>query len=101
MENFINGEIGAHKVVVFSKTYCPYCTSTKNLFSTPEYSSVDVVAHELDEREDGAAIQATLASMSGQRTVPSVWINGKFLGGNSDTQAAHKNGELKTMLGVN
>mmetsp|Transcript_9029 Transcript_9029/g.21976 ORF Transcript_9029/g.21976 Transcript_9029/m.21976 type:complete len:118 (+) Transcript_9029:116-469(+) len=99
MESFINEQINAHKVVVFSKTYCPYCTSTKKLFGT-QYSSVDVVTHELDKRDDGAAIQATLASMSGQRTVPSVWIGGKFVGGNSETQAAHKSGELETMLGL-
>ena len=33
--------------------------------------------------------------MSGQRTVPNVYINGKHLGGNDDTQAAASNGKLK------
>jgi len=101
MKDFISGEINAHKVVVFSKTYCPYCVATKNLFKKAEYSGIDVVTHELDKDENGAAIQATLASMSGQRTVPSVWIGGTFLGGNSETQAAHKSGALKTSLGLN
>merc|ERR1711976_1057609 len=87
MKDFINGEISANTVVVFSKTYCPYCMATKKLFSNPEFSGINVVTHELDKRPDGSAIQATLLDMSGQRTVPSVWIGGQFLGGNSDTQA--------------
>lgn len=101
MKDFINGEITANKVVVFSKSYCPYCTATKKLFAQPEFSKIGVVTHELDQRDDGAAIQSTLLSMSGQRTVPSVWVGGKFVGGNSETQAAYKSGELKTMLGLN
>mmetsp|Transcript_14233 Transcript_14233/g.29718 ORF Transcript_14233/g.29718 Transcript_14233/m.29718 type:complete len:115 (-) Transcript_14233:2751-3095(-) len=97
-EDFIKTEIGSHQVVVFSKTYCPYCTRTKDLFGQAEFSDVDVVTYELDKRKDGPAIQATLTTMSGQRTVPSVWIGGKFLGGNSETQSAYASGELQKML---
>lgn len=101
MKDFITSEIGAHKVVVFSKTYCPYCKATKALFAKDEFSGIDVVYHELDKRDDGLPIQKTLLQMSGQRTVPSVWIGGKFLGGNSETQSSYESGELKTMLGLN
>ena len=101
MKDFINGEISSNKVVVFSKTYCPYCHATKDLFRKEEFSGIPVVYHELDKRSDGPAIQATLLDMSGQRTVPSVWIGGKFVGGNSETQSAYKSGELQTMLGLN
>ena len=36
---------------------------------------------------NGADIQNTLKSMTGQSTVPNVWIAGKHIGGNSDIQA--------------
>ena len=101
MKDFINGEVSANKVVVFSKSYCPYCKATKKLFQKPEFSGIDVVTHELDKRSDGSDIQQTLLQMSGQRTVPSVWIGGKFLGGNSETQSAYQSGELQGMLGLN
>lgn len=101
MKDYINGEIGSNKVVVFSKTYCPYCVATKNLFKQQEFSGINVVYHELDKRADGPAIQATLRDMSGQRTVPSVWIGGKFVGGNAETQSAYQSGSLQTMLGLN
>lgn len=36
---------------------------------------------ELDQRSDGGAIQAALESITGQRTVPNVFIGGKTIGG--------------------
>ena len=97
-KKFIEDEISQHKVVIFSKSYCPYCVDTKKLFQKKEFKDVDVVVHELEKMKNGAAIQSTLGSMSGQRTVPSVWIGGTFIGGNSETQAAYKNGKLSSML---
>eukprot|EP00590_Aulacoseira_subarctica_P004760 CAMPEP_0172425384 /NCGR_PEP_ID=MMETSP1064-20121228/31736_1 /TAXON_ID=202472 /ORGANISM="Aulacoseira subarctica , Strain CCAP 1002/5" /LENGTH=51 /DNA_ID=CAMNT_0013168197 /DNA_START=249 /DNA_END=404 /DNA_ORIENTATION=+ len=47
---------------------------------------------------NGSDIQAALAELTGQRTVPNVFIKGKHLGGNDKTQAASKSGELKKML---
>jgi glutaredoxin 3 len=86
------------QVLIWSKTYCNYCGRTKKLFSNPEFKDVTVKIHELDKMESGSAIQNTLASMTGQRTVPSVWVNGKFIGGNDDVQNAYKRGKLLPML---
>jgi glutaredoxin 3 len=97
-KKFIDDEISQRKVVIFSKSSCPYCVDTKKLFKKNEFKDVDVVIHELNKMKNGSAIQSTLASMSGQGTVPSVWIGGKFIGGNSETQAAYKNGKLSSML---
>ena len=67
------------KVVVYSKSYCPFCTKTKSLFDS---LGVSYTAIELDEVDGGDAIQATLLDITGQRTVPNVWVGGKHLGGN-------------------
>eukprot|EP00980_Cylindrotheca_fusiformis_P029896 scaffold24012_cov186-Cylindrotheca_fusiformis.AAC.9 len=72
---------------------------TKKLFSGPEFNGVTVKIHELNSMDNGSEIQRTLASMTGQSTVPSVWVNGKFVGGNAETQAAYKGGTLLEMLG--
>ena len=57
--------------------------------------------HELDEMgEDGAALQNALLQMTGQRTVPSVFVKGTHLGGNDDTQKAAREGKLQEMLGL-
>ena len=77
--------------MVFSKAYCPFCTSTKQLLSSMD---IDAKVIELDEIENGAEIQAALLDISGQRTVPNVFVKGKHLGGNDDTQGAARSGKL-------
>ncbi|KJZ77251.1 hypothetical protein HIM_03572 [Hirsutella minnesotensis 3608] len=53
---------------------------------------------ELDQETDGSAMQDALEEITGQRTVPNVFIAKKHIGGNSDIQALHKSGELKSKL---
>lgn len=53
---------------------------------------------ELDERADGGAIQQALARMTGQRSVPNVFVQGQHIGGNDDTQAAAQSGKLQQLL---
>jgi glutaredoxin 3 len=53
---------------------------------------------ELDELSDGDAIQQELARMTGQRSVPNVFVQGQHIGGNDDTQAAARSGKLEELL---
>jgi glutaredoxin 3 len=95
--DFVKTEIGSSDVVVFSKTYCPYCTATKNLMKELKFNAKVI---ELDEVNNGAAIQDSLRELTGQRTVPNVFIKGEHLGGNDVTQEAAKSGKLQKMLGM-
>ncbi|XP_063386495.1 uncharacterized protein LOC134672485 [Cydia fagiglandana] len=92
---FIKDTISKEKVVVFSKSYCPYCTMAKEVFNKVK-QPFQVI--ELDQREDGADIQGNLASITGIRTVPQVFINGNCVGGGSDVKALHESGKLESML---
>mmetsp|Transcript_58054 Transcript_58054/g.173266 ORF Transcript_58054/g.173266 Transcript_58054/m.173266 type:complete len:84 (-) Transcript_58054:68-319(-) len=83
--------------MVFSKSYCPFCRKTKNIFKE---MNVDAKVIELDEIDNGDQIQAALLEMSGQRTVPNVFIKGDHIGGNDDTKKAAKSGKIKEMLGL-
>ena len=47
---------------------------------------------------DGSDIQAHLAETTGQRTVPSVFVNGKFIGGCSDAEKLHREGKLVSLV---
>lgn len=82
-------------MVVYSKTWCPYCDETKQTLSS---LSIAYTAIELDAIDAGPDIQAELAAMTGQRTVPSVFVKGRHLGGNDDTQKAARSGALPEML---
>lgn len=95
--DFVNAEIGAHDVVVFSKSYCPFCKKTKDLFDDLK---VDATVYELNQMDDGADIQSALLELTGQNTVPNVFIKGEHVGGNDDCQRAAKAGTLQEKLGL-
>lgn len=88
--------IDANPVVVFSKSYCPYCRATKALLNEKLGSADKYYLMELDQVEDGAALQDALEEMTGQRSVPNIFIDKKHIGGNSDLQG--KKGELDGLL---
>ena len=96
--SFIESEVAKHQVVIFAKTWCPYCNRTEALFESDAFKNVDIRVFDLDIMENGDSIQGELYKMTGQATVPSVWINGIFLGGNSETQAAWRMGHLSSMI---
>ena len=47
---------------------------------------------------NGTTIQDTLEKVTGQRTVPNVFVGGEHVGGNDDTHSALKDGRLEKML---
>ena len=83
-------------IMIFSKSYCPFCDMTKNLLKNAGVKSFKVI--ELDNDSDGTAIQAFLQKHSGQKTVPNCYIGQEHLGGNDDMHSAAKNGTLKSKL---
>mmetsp|Transcript_19067 Transcript_19067/g.26413 ORF Transcript_19067/g.26413 Transcript_19067/m.26413 type:complete len:150 (-) Transcript_19067:66-515(-) len=93
--DFAKSEIESNDVVVFSKSTCPFCTRTKRLMNDMEAGAKVIEINELD---NGADVQAALLEISGQRTVPNVFIKGKHVGGNDDCQALAKSGELAKMI---
>nr|KJB33809.1 hypothetical protein B456_006G031800 [Gossypium raimondii] len=83
--------VSTNPVVVFSKSYCPFCVDVKQLL---QQLGASFKAIELDKESDGSDIQAALAEWTGQRTVPNVFIGGKHIGGCDSTMALHKEAVL-------
>ncbi|KAH9453219.1 hypothetical protein MJO28_013459 [Puccinia striiformis f. sp. tritici] len=82
-------------VVVYSKSYCPYCV--KAVKTLKELGQSPIVI-ELDEVSDGEAQHEYIKKKTGQRTVPAVFIKTKFIGGNSEIQALHAKKELEPLF---
>ncbi|KAJ3293098.1 glutaredoxin [Borealophlyctis nickersoniae] len=95
VKEFVETQIKNNKTVVFSKSYCPYCTRAKRLLDSLK---VQYAAFELDQRDDGSAIQDYLKEKTGQRTVPNIFISQQHVGGCDDLHAAHSSGNLKKLL---
>lgn len=80
-----------YPVVMFSKTTCKFCTMARDLFK-----EVGVDYHEemIGDREDCQAVQDVFKEVTGERTVPRIYIGGKCIGGGSDTWTLHNQGKL-------
>lgn len=103
-------------MLVFSKTHCPFCRRVKALFDeldvAHEVVELDLRRTSLDAcrgggmaaltealvTEDGAEIQALLATLTGQRTVPSVFVKGQHIGGCDATLELHASNKLLPLL---
>jgi len=96
---FVEGDVASHKVVVYAKSWCPYCDKTKALLGKDEFKGADILIYDIDKMDDslpsGPCLQKALLDVSGQKTVPNVFIDGKHFGGNSDLQDAYAAGTLK------
>lgn len=87
--------IDSNQVLVFSKSFCPFCVKVKDLFK-----ELNVKSHvvELDLIDEGSDYQELLLEMTGQKTVPNVFINKTHIGGCDNTMKAHKDGVLQQLL---
>jgi glutaredoxin 3 len=99
VDAFVQNKIAGADVMVFAKSYCPYCRHTRSLLQEVVPSDVSVDIIDLDQmKEDGPLIQMELMTTTGQRTVPNIFINGEHIGGDSDFTKLHESGKLQEML---
>ncbi|KAK6924833.1 Glutaredoxin [Dillenia turbinata] len=81
--------------VACSKSCCGFCQRVKQLLSE---LGATYQAIELDLQSDGNEIQSTLQKKTGKKTVPQVFIGGKFVGGCDDVFEMYKSGSLVALL---
>ncbi len=79
-------------VHIYVTNYCPYCVRAKALLRRKgvAFTEIDVTGD--DEK------RAWLVEVSGQRTVPQIFINGKSIGGCDEIYALDRAGKLDGML---
>merc|ERR1711974_36182 len=75
---FISETILNNPVVIFSKSYCPYCKRAKAYLTE---KNIEFFAVEMDLASNGREIQQALKEKTGQRTVPNIFIGGQHIGG--------------------
>ncbi|CAI8602762.1 unnamed protein product [Vicia faba] len=96
LEETIKNTLSQNAVVVYSKSWCSYCSEVKSLFKK---LGVQPLVFELDEMgPQGPQLQKLLERLTGQYTVPNVFIGGKHIGGCTDTLKLYRKGELETLV---
>ncbi|CAH1786345.1 unnamed protein product [Owenia fusiformis] len=95
LEQFVKEKINGNCVMVFSKTTCGFCRMAKETLNN---AGATYEALEINNRPDAYEIQSILGKMTGSTTVPRVFINGKCIGGGSETKSLHNAGKLIPMI---
>lgn len=95
LEKRVDDLINENKIMVFSKSYCPYCKMAKNVLKE---LNVNYEVIELDNDKDGSAIQQILGKKTGATSVPRVFIRQKCIGGGTETKKLHEQGKLKELI---
>ncbi|CAK9295272.1 unnamed protein product [Gordionus sp. m RMFG-2023] len=87
--------IDSNKVIIFSKTTCPYCSGVKDFFRKEK---IPFEAVELDVVENGDKLQQALLDMTGQRTVPNIFVNAVHVGGSDKLFKLAEKGKLRELM---
>merc|ERR1712066_1164075 len=94
-KEFADAKIASKKVVVISKSYCPFCKKAKQVLGKYKISDENI---EIENRPDMDEIQDHMRSLTGARSVPRVFIGGKCIGGGDEVASLDAKGKLKPML---
>lgn len=81
------------KVDIYTKSWCPFCQRAKALLE-----KLGAAYTEYDVEADPARLAEMVERSKGGRTVPQVFIDGKYIGGSDDLHALHYAGELIALL---
>ena len=79
-------------VVVYLKSWCPYCASARALLQSKQASVLEIdVEAQPEQREE-------MIRRSGRRTVPQIFIGDRHIGGCDDLLALEAAGGLDPLL---
>ena len=98
VKELMDQKIANKKVFVISKSYCPFCVKAKKILQKYNIPADNIEIQEIENDKDCNEIQDYMRQLTGGRSVPRVFIGGKFIGGGDETEAAHKAGKLQGML---
>jgi len=100
INNFINSGSN-NNVVMFSFSTCPFCRRAKDYLEEQDIAFQSMELDELDDNQ-GNEIRAALGRRTKRTSVPSIFVNGQYIGGCNDGPGLlplAESGELDRMLG--
>jgi glutaredoxin 3 len=81
-------------VKMYTTQVCPYCIRAKQLLAQRGVTAIEEIRVDLDPAQ-----RQTMMDITGQRTVPQIFIGNTHVGGCDDLVALDKRGELLPLLG--
>ncbi len=81
------------KITIYSGHPCPYCESAKALLK-----SKNLKFEEFDIWKEPEKAKEMLKRTNGARTIPQIFIENHYVGGNDQLQELNRSGELSKLL---
>ena len=90
-------------VVMFALEWCEFCWSVRKMLAKYEipYQAIDLDSVEYQADNKGGKIRAALRERTDSKTIPQIFIGGRFVGGATDLFEAYKDGSMQKMLEEN
>jgi len=77
---------------VYTINNCPYCVRAKNLLTSLGHNFTEIL---ISTDDDNARIE--LGKKTGMKTMPQIFYGEKLIGGFSDLDKLHSEGQLKNL----
>lgn len=77
---------------IYTTPYCPYCVRAKQLLRQKQAAFDDIDVSNYPEQRQA------LVALTGQRTVPQIFINDQSIGGCDDLFALERAGRLDALI---
>lgn len=84
-----------HPLIMFERNSCPSCIRAKNILDIEGVKPYSVY---LDGGIHSQKVRKHIADIAKKRSVPMIWIDGKYFGGMRNIIRAHEKNELKNIL---
>ncbi|KAJ2078532.1 hypothetical protein H4R24_004418 [Coemansia sp. RSA 988] len=98
-ERKVRNLIGRHRVMIFSKTYCPYSKRAKDLLSQYQNErGLSFGVLEVDLEVEPMEVKAVLGRVSARLTFPNIFVDGYSIGGGDELSMMHEKGDLALMF---
>merc|ERR1712012_764641 len=88
----IDEQIAKYKVFMISKKSCPFCRTAKSILQDSQYLIPEdhLFIRDISNDPNQHLIQDYMSVLTGARTVPRVFIGGKFVGGGNEVASLHR-----------
>ncbi|XP_069601480.1 glutaredoxin-1 [Ranitomeya imitator] len=97
-QNFVQSKLSASKVTMFEKISCPFCVRAKGILQKYKFKEGHLEIVNIATLDIMSGLQDYFLKITGERSVPRIFIGEKCIGGCSDLVPLDGSGELEKML---
>lgn len=83
------------RILMYSTRVCPYCVRAEKLLAKKGIASDQIEKIRVDEKPE---LREEMARLTGQRSVPQIFIGERHVGGFDDLAELDADGELDALL---